>query len=59
MRESITTDSYWDILILGVSFADGNMCIGSENENVNKNGNGNENKNVQQFMNMNYFDNTM
>ena len=47
MRESITTDSYWDILILGVSFADGNMCIGSENGNVNKNGNGNENKNNQ------------
>jgi hypothetical protein len=34
MRESITTDSYWDILILGVSFADGNMFVSADANNM-------------------------
>ena len=52
MRESITTDSYWDILILGVRFADGNGMIQNQN-NINMNGNGNINGMIQNQNNIN------
>lgn len=34
MRESVTTDSYLDILILGVSFADGNIYVNADANNM-------------------------
>ena len=68
MRESITTDSYSDIVILGISLADGNGVginnqvelinqwqnrNNNQNGNMNVNGNGNMNVNMNGNGNMN------
>ena len=51
MRESITTDSYLDIVILGISFNDG---VGMVNVGGNGNKGGNENANMNfNFQNIN------
>ena len=54
MRESITTDSYLDILILGVSFADGNNGVLVSNE-ANNMGNNHQFENIANSINFNGF----